>query len=87
MDLEQEAFIVYIAILFVEPMKVQPDWEVQIATLIINKAFIIILAEYLDFKDMFSKEFPMVLPKYIEINNYAIDLKRISNHLMSPSIT
>ena len=74
LDQEQEAFMVYIT-MFSKPIKVHPDWEVQIATLITDKAPVIIPAEYSDFKDVFSKKFAIVLTEHTEINTHAIDLE------------
>lgn len=41
-----------------------------------KKVFIIILAEYLEFANIFIKTLIAILSKYIEINNYAINLKK-----------
>lgn len=43
--------------------------------MITDKASVTILAEYLDFVDVFSKKFALVLLKYTKINTYAIDLE------------
>ena len=51
------------------------DWEVQITALIAEKAPITIPAKCLDFEDVISKKFAMVLLEYTEINTYAINLK------------
>lgn len=56
-------------------MKVYSDQNVQIVALIANKAPVTIPAEYMNFKDKFSKEFAVVLPKYIIINTHAINLE------------
>lgn len=56
-------------------MKVYLDRVVQIASLITIKARIIILVDYLDFKDIFSNKFAMLLPEHIEINTHAINLE------------
>ena len=74
LDLDQETFVVHVANLFT-PIGVHPDWKVQIATLIANKAPIIIPAEYSDFEDVFSKKSATVLPEHIEINTHAINLE------------
>ena len=74
LDSEQKVFVIHVATLFL-PIKVYPDWGVQIATLIADKAFVIIPAEYLDFKDVFSKEFAVMLSEHTEINTHVIDLE------------
>lgn len=66
--------MVYIATLF-KPIKVQPDWKVQIAALIIDKAPVTISAEYLHFKDIFLKKSATVLLEHTEINIHAINLE------------
>lgn len=75
LDLKQEAFAVYVTTFFVEPMKMYLNRKFLIAALIINKALLIVLVEYLDFEDVFSKESAMVLLEYIKINIYTINLK------------
>lgn len=61
--------MVYVIIFFPNP-----EQGVSITALIAEKVPITISAEYLDFKDMFSKKSAIVLPKHSEINTYAIDL-------------
>ena len=51
------------------------DQKVQIVILIADKALYTILAEYLDFKDVFSKKSAIVLPEHTEINTYTINLE------------
>ena len=75
LDLNQEIFVVHVATLL-SSMEVHPDQEVQIATLIVDKALVTIPAEYSDFENMFSKKSTVILPKYTEINTYAIDLEK-----------
>ena len=74
LDPDQEAFVVYVATLF-SSIEVHPYREVQIATLITDKAPVSILAEYSDFEDVFSKECTAVLPEHTEINTHAINLE------------
>ena len=75
LDLEQETFVVHIITLF-KSIKVYPDREVQIAALTIDKTLISIPAKYLNFENVFSKKYIVLLPKYIEINIHAIDLEK-----------
>lgn len=49
--------------------------EAQIALLKTNEAPITVLAKYLNFTNVFSKKYATILPKYIKINIYAIDLE------------
>ena len=51
LDSDQEAFVVYVATFF-SSMEVHPNREVQIGALIVDKAPVIIPAEYLDFEDV-----------------------------------
>lgn len=71
LDSEQEIFVVHVLTFF-------PHLEqrVQIAALITDKASIIVLAEYLDFKNVFSKASVAVLSKNTQINIHTIDLKK-----------
>lgn len=41
-----------------------------------KKTFITIPTEYSDFANIFSKKLAAILPEYIEINIYAIDLEK-----------
>ena len=72
---DQKAFVVHVTTLF-NPMKMHPDQKVQIAAWIADEVLVTILAEYLDFEDIFSKESAAVLPEHIEINTHAIDLEK-----------
>ena len=80
---KQEAFVIHVATLF-NPKEVHPDRDVQIATLIADKASISISAEYLDFEDMFSKESAAVLLEHTEIKTHAIDLEEGKQSLYGP---
>ena len=75
MDSEQKAFGVHVATLF-NPIEVHPDWEIQIAAWIADKAFVTIPAEYSDFENVFSKKSAAILPEHTENNTHAIDLKK-----------
>lgn len=54
-------------------MIIHPAWEAQIALLIVIE--VIILAEYLDFTDVFLKKAAAKLLQYSDINKYAINLE------------
>ena len=69
LDLDQEIFVVHVVTL-INPIEVHPDREVQIAALIADIAPVTIPAEYLNFKNVFSKESATVLPEYTEINTH-----------------
>ena len=75
LDLKKESFIVYITRFFITLIEVHSDRKIQIAAFNTNKAFVIVLAEYSDFKDVFSKKSFTVLPAYTEINTYVINLE------------
>lgn len=70
LDPKQEGFVIHVTTLFQHL-----EWEIQITTLISDKALIIVPAEYLDFDDVFSKKSAVVLPKYTEINKHTINLE------------
>lgn len=57
-------------------MKLHLDHKVQIAALIADKVLITVLAEYIDFKNVFSKKSATILPEYTKINTYAFNLKK-----------
>ena len=69
---DHEAFVVHVATFF-SSIELHQDREVQIATLIADKAPITILAEYSDFKEVFSKKSATVLPEHTQINTHAIN--------------
>lgn len=56
-------------------MKVHLDHKFELAILITVKTLITILAEYLDFINVFSKKSAIVLPKHTEINIHVINLE------------
>lgn len=56
-------------------MKVHSHRKVQIIALIANKTPITVLAEYLDFANVFFKKFAVVLSEHTKINIYVINLK------------
>ena len=56
-------------------MTIHLDRKAQIALLKAQKASVSVPAEYLDFPNVFSEEFAVVLSEYTEITTYAINLK------------
>ena len=54
-------------------MMIHPAWKAQIAFLLAKE--VTVLAKYLDFADVFSKESAELLPKYTGINEHAIKLE------------
>ena len=74
LDGNTKVFIVYVASL-TSKITIHLACKVQITLLIIKK--VIVLAKYLDFTDVFSKESVEVLLKRIEINKHAIELEKI----------
>ena len=74
LDLDQKAFMVHVATLF-SSIEIYPDREIQIVTLIADKAPVTISAEYSDFEDVFSKKSTAMLPEHTEINTHAIDIE------------
>ena len=72
MDENVEAFVMYISSLKLK-MTIHPAREAQVALLLAKK--VTILAEYLDFADVFSKKLANVLPKQTGANEHAIELE------------
>lgn len=51
-----------------------PSYQAQIALLKADETLIAILSEYADFEDVVSLDLIVEFLKYIEINNYVINL-------------
>lgn len=75
LDPKQEVFVVYIVTFFIKPIKVHPNYKVQIVALIADKTFITVPVEYSNFVVIFSKESAVILLEYTKININAINLK------------
>ena len=74
-DLEHKVFMVHIAALSVNlGNEVHLLKKVQIAHLKADKAFIKVFSKYTKFIDIFLLKLVVKLPKYIKINNHAIEL-------------
>ena len=80
LDLESETFVVHVVSLNSDmlpsssPLDVHFSRGPQISSLIAEKAFKKVPAEYSDFADVFSPDLASKLPKHTKINNHAIDL-------------
>ena len=69
-----EAFVVHVSSLSLgSKMTIHLAWKAQIALLLARE--VTVLAEYLDFANIFSKESTKVLPKRTDINEHAIELE------------
>lgn len=79
LDPKQGTFVIYVATLFQHP-----EQGVQIAVSIADKALIIVPAEYLDFKDVFSKKSAVVLSTHTKINTHAINLEEGKQSFYGP---
>lgn len=75
LDLNKEVFVVYI-VTFTLEMIMYLVYKVQITLIKIKEAFVTVLIEYSDFANVFYKESIIVLPKYIKIIKYAINIKK-----------
>ena len=64
-----EAFVVHAAS-FISKMTIHLAWEAQIALLLAKK--VTVLAEYIDFVDIFSKALAKVLSERTDINEHVI---------------
>ena len=75
MDENVKAFVVYMNSLSLgSKITIHLAWKAQLALLLAEK--VIILAKYLDFADVFSKESAEVLPKRTGINKDVIELEK-----------
>lgn len=78
LDLKHKIFMIYL-VLLTSPiqfivLKVYLSYRAQIVSLIVKKAFTKIFAKYVNFAIIFFLDLVFKLFKYIEINNYAINL-------------
>ena len=74
LDPEKEAFMVHIAII-TSRITIHPERKAQITLLKAKKTPVLILAKYLDFANVFSKELAVVLLKHTKINTHTINLE------------
>ena len=74
LDENIKAFVVHVASLTLK-MTIHLAKEAQLALLLAKK--VTVLAEYVDFVDVFLKELAEVQPEQTEINEYAIKLGEI----------
>lgn len=79
---DKKIFIVHIATI-TSGITIYSERKAQI-TLLKEKALISILAEYLDFANIFSEKLVTVLPEYTKINTHAIDLEKGKQLLYEP---
>lgn len=73
LDPSKKAFIIYVPSLSLGQMTIYLAREVQIASLIAKK--VTVPVEYSNYANVFLKEVAMELPKYLDINKYAINLE------------
>ena len=77
LDPEYETYVVHVTSLSSTPLassNVHPSRRPQISGLIAEEALTKVSAKYSDFADVFSADLASKLPKYTEINDYAIEL-------------
>ena len=75
LDLEHEAFIVYIAVLNIDlDDEMHPSRKAQIAHLKADEAPTKVPSKYIDFADVFSPKLAIELSKYMKINDHTIEL-------------
>lgn len=74
LDLNNKIFISYVIFFTSSNLNINSYHKAQIASLIVDEVFIVVLAEYTDFINIFSFNFVAKLQKYIRITNYLIDL-------------
>ena len=75
LDPKHEALVVHLTALNVDlDNEVHPSKKAQIAYFTADEIFTKVLNEYADFADVFFPKLAVELPKYMEINDYAIEL-------------
>lgn len=74
LDPNDKTFVVYIVFFVITSTNINLSYKAQIALLIQNKAFTIILSEYGDFANMFFFNLVAELLEYIGIKDYLINL-------------
>ena len=79
LDLEHESYVVHVGLVSSDELPsslldVHPSRRLQLSGLIAEEAPTKVLAEYLDFADVFSPDLASELPEHTGINNHAIDL-------------
>lgn len=75
LDPDKEVLVMHIATITLG-MTIHLKCKAQIAWLKAEMAPVFVLAEYLDFANVFSKELATMLPKHTKINTHAIDLEK-----------
>ena len=83
LDENVEAFVMHVSSLQ-SKITIHLARDAQLALLLAKK--VIVPAKYSDFANVFLEESANVLPEQTRANEHAIELKRVSNHPMSPSI-
>lgn len=75
-NLDNKIFIIYIA--FLTNTTIHPFYTAQIALLILDKVFIVVLSKYTDFAIIFSLNLAAKLLKHTRVNNHLINLVKSS---------
>lgn len=85
LDKSKKTFLVYVAILISfnkgSRILIYLSQVAQIASLLADEALTQVFTKYSDYANVFSLEAIVKLLKHISINDYTIDLKKISSHL------
>ena len=84
LDIDSETFVVYVAIWEQKEMPLHSKKQFQVRTLLFNKAFTKIPAEYSDYSNVFSAENAAELPENTGINEHAIELEKGKQQSFSP---
>lgn len=73
LDLDKKIFVIDIVSLNLGQITIYPAWEAEI-TLLVGEG-VTVLVKYLDYANVFSKKTAVKLPKRLDINEHAINLK------------
>lgn len=84
LDKKAEIFVIHKAALL--PTNIYPSKKTQIKILIAKEISTQVLAEYLDYSDLFLLDLAIELSKHIRINNPTINCLKKKNHLIAQSI-
>ena len=84
LDIDNETFVVYLAIQKWKKMLMHSKKQAQVRILIFDEASTAVLAEYSDYSNIFSLKYMVEHLEYTKINDYAIKLEEDMQPSFSP---
>ena len=85
LDADNKTFVVHVAIQEQEEMPVHSERQAKIGALLFDEASTEVSAEYFNYSNVFSTENAAELPENTGINEYIIELKKVSSHSLDLS--